>query len=58
MRSTTCWPAPSAPHVPARDVGEVGGADLAIAYDGGRLALPVADLHRAWSEALPRALGE
>jgi len=45
-------------HVPAREVGEVGGADLAIAWDGGRLALPVADLHRAWSEALPRALGE
>jgi phosphoribosylformylglycinamidine synthase len=44
--------------VPARDVGEVGGGELMIGYHGGRLRLAVADLHRAWSEALPRALGE
>ena len=43
--------------VPAADVGQVTADDtLAVAYDGGRLQLGVADLHRAWSEALPRAL--
>ena len=43
--------------VPAREVGEVGGDSLTVGFDGGRFELDVADLSRAWSEALPKALG-
>jgi phosphoribosylformylglycinamidine synthase len=43
--------------VPAREVGRVGGDVLRLAFDGGKLAAPVAELHRTWSTALPRALG-
>jgi phosphoribosylformylglycinamidine synthase len=43
--------------VPAREIGETGGDRLEIAFDGGRLAAEVADLHRIWSRALPEALG-
>jgi phosphoribosylformylglycinamidine synthase len=43
--------------VPARDVGAVGGARLALKVDGARLVASVEELHRAWSTALPRALG-
>ncbi len=42
--------------VPAREVGEVGGAELVIAFDGGELRRPVAGLAEAWRTALPRAL--
>ncbi|HEX2253854.1 MAG TPA: phosphoribosylformylglycinamidine synthase subunit PurL [Thermoanaerobaculia bacterium] len=44
--------------VPAREIGEVAGSELAIAFDGGRLGLDVATLRQAWATALPRALGE
>jgi phosphoribosylformylglycinamidine synthase len=43
--------------VPAREIGEVGGGALSVAFDGGRFDLDVGELRRAWSEALPRALG-
>ena len=43
--------------VPARDVGAVGGDRLSLGFDGGRLVATVEELHRAWSTALPRALG-
>jgi phosphoribosylformylglycinamidine synthase len=43
--------------VPARDVGAVGGPRLALKLDGARLVASVEELHRAWSTALPRALG-
>ncbi len=43
--------------VAARDVGAVGGARLRIRADGASLDADVADLRRAWSEALPKALG-
>jgi phosphoribosylformylglycinamidine synthase subunit PurL len=43
--------------VPAREVGAVGGDRLSLALDGGSLVAPVAELHRVWSTALPRALG-
>jgi phosphoribosylformylglycinamidine synthase len=43
--------------VPAAEVGEVGGEELVIAFDGGALAAEVEDLHRAWSTGLPLALG-
>ena len=42
--------------VPAREIGEVAGTDLVIAFDGGRIELPVAELHGLWSTALGRAL--
>jgi hypothetical protein len=42
--------------VPAREIGEVGGSELAIDFDGGRLAVPVETLHHTWSTALGRAL--
>ncbi|HVS15485.1 MAG TPA: phosphoribosylformylglycinamidine synthase subunit PurL [Thermoanaerobaculia bacterium] len=42
--------------VSAVDAGEVGGDRLVVGYDGGTLETAVADLHRAWSTALPRAL--
>ncbi|MEM7050506.1 MAG: phosphoribosylformylglycinamidine synthase subunit PurL [Acidobacteriota bacterium] len=43
--------------VAAREIGEVGGEELDIGFDGGRLQRSVAELHEAWSTALPRALG-
>jgi phosphoribosylformylglycinamidine synthase len=44
--------------VPARVVGETGGAELRIAREGGEtlVALPVAKLHEIWARALPRRL--
>ena len=46
--------------VPARVVGETGGAELRIAREGGEglVAAPVDRLHRIWSRALPRRLEE
>jgi phosphoribosylformylglycinamidine synthase len=43
--------------VPALEVGETGGDRLVIEADGGGIDLPVAQLQRTWSTALPRALG-
>jgi phosphoribosylformylglycinamidine synthase len=43
--------------VPAAEIGEVGGSELAIEFDGGTLIAPVAGLHATWSTALPNALG-
>ncbi|HEX2162785.1 MAG TPA: phosphoribosylformylglycinamidine synthase subunit PurL [Thermoanaerobaculia bacterium] len=43
--------------VPAREIGEVGGGELDLAFDGGRLRHDVARLRDAWATALPRALG-
>jgi len=43
--------------VPAHDIGETGGADLVISFDGGELRRSVDSLHETWSTALPRALG-
>jgi phosphoribosylformylglycinamidine synthase len=43
--------------VPAREIGEVGGGELDVAFDGGRLRRDVARLREAWATALPRALG-
>jgi phosphoribosylformylglycinamidine synthase subunit PurL len=43
--------------VPAREIGEVGGADLEVRAEGETLKAPVADLHEVWSTALPKALG-
>jgi phosphoribosylformylglycinamidine synthase subunit PurL len=42
--------------VPAREIGEVGGGELDLAFDGGRLTHDVERLRQAWSTALPRAL--
>jgi hypothetical protein len=43
--------------VPARDIGEVGGADLEVRTGGETLKASVAALHEIWSTALPIALG-
>jgi phosphoribosylformylglycinamidine synthase len=43
--------------VPAREIGETGGADLVLKSGGEVLSAPVARLHEVWSTALPRALG-
>ena len=43
--------------VPAREIGEVGGGELTVGYDGGELTLDVEELRQAWATALPRALG-
>jgi phosphoribosylformylglycinamidine synthase subunit PurL len=43
--------------VPAREVGETGGAELVVRADGATLAVGVEDLRRRWATALPRALG-
>jgi len=43
--------------VPAREIGEVGGAELAIAADGETARLEIEPLRQKWSTALPRALG-
>jgi phosphoribosylformylglycinamidine synthase len=43
--------------VPAREVGEVGGADLEVRTGGETLKASVAGLHEIWSTALPIALG-
>jgi phosphoribosylformylglycinamidine synthase II len=43
--------------VPAREIGEVGGADLEVRAEGQTLKAPVAALHEVWSTALPIALG-
>ena len=43
--------------VPAREIGEVGGAELVIATDGETVRLDVEPLRAAWATALPRALG-
>ncbi len=43
--------------MPAREAGEMGGARLTIAADGGGIDAAVADLHRIWTTALPAALG-
>ena len=40
----------------ARDVGEVGGDRLRIAFDGGSIDEPVAALREIWRLALPKAL--
>jgi phosphoribosylformylglycinamidine synthase len=42
--------------VPAREIGGVGGADLAITCGGERFAAPIEELRRTWETALPRAL--
>jgi phosphoribosylformylglycinamidine synthase II len=44
--------------VPAREIGETGGADLVLKSGGEVLSTPIARLHEIWSTALPRALGE
>jgi len=44
--------------VPALDLGETGGGELAVRSSGEVLRAPVAALHEIWSTALPRALGE
>jgi len=43
--------------VPAREIGETGGADLVLKSGGEVLSAPVARLHEIWSTALPKALG-
>ncbi len=43
--------------VPAREIGETGGADLVLRSGGEGLSAPVARLHEIWSTALPKALG-
>jgi phosphoribosylformylglycinamidine synthase len=43
--------------VPAREIGETGGADLVLKSGGEVLSAPVARLHEVWSTALPKALG-
>ena len=43
--------------VPAREIGEVGGARLEIETEEGAFGLAVEPLRDAWSTALPRALG-
>jgi len=43
--------------VPAREIGEVGGADLEVRAGGQTLKAPVAGLHEVWSTELPIALG-
>jgi len=42
--------------VPAREIGEVEGGELAIRFDGGDLRLDVGELRHAWSTALPKRL--
>jgi phosphoribosylformylglycinamidine synthase len=46
--------------VPARRIGETGGAQLRIAPAHGEawIDAPVAELHARWSRAIPRRLGE
>jgi phosphoribosylformylglycinamidine synthase len=46
--------------VPARGIGETGGAGLRIAKPGGEawIEAPVAELHSRWANAIPRRLGE
>jgi phosphoribosylformylglycinamidine (FGAM) synthase-like enzyme len=43
--------------VPAADIGEAGGEELVVRAGSDLLRAPVADLHRVWSTALPKALG-
>ena len=44
--------------VPAREIGEVGGADLEVRTGRRDVArLPSPSLHEIWSTALPKALG-
>ncbi|HNU82623.1 MAG TPA: AIR synthase-related protein, partial [Thermoanaerobaculia bacterium] len=43
--------------VPVHEAGEVGGEELSVEFDGGRLRVEVAALAREWTAALPRALG-
>ena len=43
--------------VPAVDAGQTGGTRLEVACDGAALGVEIEELHRAWSTALPRALG-
>ncbi|MEM7481317.1 MAG: phosphoribosylformylglycinamidine synthase subunit PurL [Acidobacteriota bacterium] len=42
--------------VPAREIGEVIGDELAVTFDGGSFTRSVADLREIWATALPRAL--
>ena len=42
--------------VPCRDIGSVGGDRLLVETGGERLDLEVAELHKQWQSALPRAL--
>ena len=44
--------------VPAREIGETGGADLVVKSGGEVLSAPISRLHEIWSTALPKALGE
>ncbi len=43
--------------VPAAEIGEVGGGELAITADGAALRAPVDALRQRWATGLPRALG-
>ncbi|HEV7503387.1 MAG TPA: phosphoribosylformylglycinamidine synthase subunit PurL [Thermoanaerobaculia bacterium] len=43
--------------VPAREIGETGGADLVLKSGGEVLSAPISRLHEVWSTALPKALG-
>ncbi|MEP7009834.1 MAG: phosphoribosylformylglycinamidine synthase subunit PurL [Acidobacteriota bacterium] len=43
--------------VPAREIGEVGGDDLAFEVGGETFRAPVARLEAIWERALPKALG-
>ncbi|MGE0638643.1 MAG: phosphoribosylformylglycinamidine synthase subunit PurL [Thermoanaerobaculia bacterium] len=43
--------------VAATEIGDVGGEDLKLRFDGGTLQLAVAKMRETWSTALPRALG-
>ncbi|HEX2224848.1 MAG TPA: AIR synthase-related protein, partial [Thermoanaerobaculia bacterium] len=43
--------------VPALEIGSVGGEELVVRTGGEDLRARVADLHRIWATALPKALG-
>ena len=43
--------------VPAREIGEVAGADLEVRTGGETLKASIAGLHEVWSTGLPIALG-
>ena len=42
--------------IPARRLGTVGGNELRIKSGATELAWPVAELHTAWADAIPRAM--
>jgi phosphoribosylformylglycinamidine synthase len=43
--------------VPAAEVGEVGGEDLVVSFDGGTMEVEVEGLRSIWRTALPMAMG-